>query len=84
MDSAATPSNSTRPSRTFRIFTLGGSTTLGIGAPSYEDTYPFKLQTMLRQRYPDVVIEVQNAGSAWYTTAHLLIDYQLRVRQFGA
>jgi lysophospholipase L1-like esterase len=68
--------------RTFRIFTLGGSTTLGIGTSSYEDTYPFKLQTLLRQRYPDVVIEVQNAGSAWYTTAHLLIDYQLRVRQF--
>jgi lysophospholipase L1-like esterase len=68
--------------RTFRIFTLGGSTTLGIGTPSYEGTYPFKLQTMLRQRYPDVTIEVQNAGSAWYTTAHLLIDYQLLVRQF--
>ena len=68
--------------RTFRIFTLGGSTTLGIGTPSYEDTYPFKLQTMLRQQYPDVTIEVQNAGSAWYTTAHLLIDYQLLVRQF--
>ena len=68
--------------RTFRIFTLGGSTTLGIGTPSYEDTYPFKLQTMLRQRYPDVTIEVQNAGNAWYTTAHLLIDYQLLVRQF--
>ena len=68
--------------RTFRIFTLGGSTTLGIGTPSYEDTYPFKLQAMLRQRYPDVTIEVQNAGNAWYTTAHLLIDYQLLVRQF--
>lgn len=68
--------------RTFRIFTLGGSTTLGIGTSSYEDTYPFKLQSMLRQRYPDVTIEVQNAGSAWYTTAHLLIDYQLLVRQF--
>ena len=68
--------------RTFRIFTLGGSTTLGIGTPSYEDTYPFKLQTMLRHRYPDVSIEVQNAGSAWYTTAHLLIDYQLLVREF--
>lgn len=68
--------------RTFRIFTLGGSTTLGIGTASYEDTYPFKLQTMLRQRYPDVIIEVQNAGNAWYTTAHLLIDYQLLVRQF--
>ena len=37
---------------------------------------------LLRQRYPDVTIEVQNAGNAWYTTAHLLIDYQLLVRQF--
>jgi lysophospholipase L1-like esterase len=68
--------------RTFRIFTLGGSTTLGIGTPSYEDSYPFKLQTMLRQRYPDVTIEVQNAGNAWYTTAHLLINYQMLVRPF--
>jgi lysophospholipase L1-like esterase len=67
--------------RTFRIFTLGGSTTLGVGA-RYEDTYPFKLQALLRQRYPDVTIEVQNAGNAWYTTAHLLIEYQLLVRQF--
>ncbi|HVQ75399.1 MAG TPA: SGNH/GDSL hydrolase family protein [Candidatus Binatia bacterium] len=70
-----------KPPGVFRVFALGGSTTLGIGAP-YEDTYPYKLQTMLRERYPDVAIEVQNAGSAWYTTAHMLINYQLRVRQF--
>src|SRR5919201_3110956 len=70
-----------KPPRTFRIFALGGSTTLGIGN-AYEDTYPFKLQSMLRQRYPDINIEVQNAGSAWYTTAHVLINYQLRVRRF--
>jgi lysophospholipase L1-like esterase len=44
--------------------------------------HPVRLQTMLRQRYPDVTIEVQNAGNAWYTTAHLLIDSQLLVRQF--
>jgi lysophospholipase L1-like esterase len=70
-----------KPPGTFRIFTLGGSTTMGVGN-TYEDTYPFKLERMLRQRYPGVNIEVQNAGSAWYTTAHVLINYQLRVRRF--
>jgi lysophospholipase L1-like esterase len=75
------PIDERKPPRTFRVFALGGSTTMGVGA-RYEDTYPFKLQAMLRQRYPDVAIEVQNAGSAWYTTAHLLINYQLRVRPF--
>ena len=54
----------------------------GSAHPRYEDTYPFKLQALLRQRYPDVTIEAQNAGNAWYTTAHLLIEYQLLVRQF--
>jgi len=75
------PIDERKPPGTFRIFALGGSTTMGVGA-RYEDTYPYQLQAMLRQRYPGVAIEVQNAGSAWYTTAHLLINYQLRVRPF--
>jgi lysophospholipase L1-like esterase len=70
-----------KPPGTFRVFALGGSTTLGVGTP-YEQTYPFKLQTLLRARYPDVTIQVENAGNAWYTTAHLLVEYQLLVRQY--
>jgi lysophospholipase L1-like esterase len=48
----------------------------------YADSYPAMLQTILRERHPGVPIEVQNAGSAWYTTAHDLIAYQLRVRRY--
>jgi len=70
-----------KPPRTFRIFTLGGSTTLGV-ANDYKDTYPFLLQTELRARYPGVNIEVQNAGCPWYTSAHALVSYVTAVRQF--
>jgi len=66
---------------TYRIFTLGGSTTLGVANP-YEESYPARLQALLRQRYPDIVIEVQNAGVAWYSTAHILVNYELRVRRY--
>jgi GDSL-like lipase/acylhydrolase family protein len=70
-----------KPPRAFRIFTIGGSTTLGV-SNSYGDSYPAILQELLRQRHPDAIIEVQNAGSAWYTTAHDLIAYELRVRRY--
>jgi lysophospholipase L1-like esterase len=69
------------PPGTFRIFTIGGSTTLGISNP-YTDSYPFLLQSMLQGRHPDVRIEVQNAGAAWYTSAHDLVTYEVRVRRF--
>lgn len=72
---------STKPARTFRIFTVGGSTTLGVGN-DYKDTYPFLLQEALRARYRGVNIEVQNAGCAWYTSAHALVSYVTEVRQF--
>jgi lysophospholipase L1-like esterase len=75
------PISEEKPAGTFRIITLGGSTTLGV-ANLYEETYPFYLQQMLRERYPGVTIEVQNAGAAWYSTAHLLVNYELRVRRF--
>lgn len=70
-----------KPAGTFRIFTLGGSTTIGVANP-YADSYPRLLQTLLQEAYPDRAIEVQNAGSAWYTTAHALIAYQTRVRRY--
>jgi lysophospholipase L1-like esterase len=66
---------------TFRIFTIGGSTTLGIANP-YAESYPYLLQSRLRERHPGVRIEVQNAGAAWYTSAHDLVNYELRVRRF--
>lgn len=70
-----------KDARTFRIFTIGGSTTLGVGN-EYQDSYPYLLQAALRARYPDVQIEVQNAGCAWYTSAHALVSYTTAVRRF--
>lgn len=70
-----------KPANTFRIFTIGGSTTLGV-TNSYPDSYPFMLQALLQERYPDVKIEVQNAGCPWYTSAHALVSYTVAVRQY--
>lgn len=70
-----------KPPRTFRIFAIGGSTTLGIANP-YDDSYPRLLQAQLQARYPGITIEVQNAGGAWYTTAHDVVAYELRVRRY--
>jgi lysophospholipase L1-like esterase len=70
-----------KPAKTLRIFTLGGSTTLGV-RNSFESSYPRLMQRRLQQQFPGTKIEVQNAGVDWYTTAHLLSTYQLRVRSF--
>ncbi len=71
-----------RPPGALRVFALGGSTTLGV-ENRYADTYPALLHEMLRARFPNRIVEVQNAGGAWWTTAHTLINYQLRVREFA-
>jgi lysophospholipase L1-like esterase len=70
-----------KPAHALRIFTLGGSTTLGV-TNSYEDSYPYLLQQLLRARHPGHDIEVQNAAAAWYTTAHNVVSYDLLVRRF--
>lgn len=71
-----------KPPNTFRVFAIGGSTTIGV-TNAYDDTYPFLLQTMLRERHPGVTVEVQNAGGPWYTTAHDLVAYEVEVRRFN-
>lgn len=70
-----------KPARSVRIFAIGGSTTLGVSNP-YAESYPAILQGLLRERHPGITIEVENAGSAWYTTAHDLVAYELRVRRY--
>lgn len=71
-----------KPQGTLRIFTLGGSTTLGV-KNSFEESYPRLLEARLRAHYPSMRIEVENAGVDWYTTAHSLVNYVLRVRRFN-
>jgi lysophospholipase L1-like esterase len=75
------PIQTQKPAGAFRIIALGGSTTLGV-ANREDETYPYYLGALLRARYPDSVIEVENAGGAWYSTAHILVNYELRVRPY--
>jgi len=70
-----------KPAGTFRIFTIGGSTTLGVTNP-YAESYPYLLQAALRDKYPGRTIEVFNAGCPWYTSAHALVSYTVAVRQY--
>lgn len=70
-----------KPPGTFRIFAIGGSTTLGVNNP-YAESYPYLLQTLLREKYPNVRVEVFNAGCPWYTSAHALVSYTVEVRQY--
>lgn len=59
---------------TYRILCLGGSTTAGKKSVSLV-TYPEKMQEILSEHYPSINFEVLNAGRAWYTTKHSLINY---------
>ncbi len=58
----------------YRILCLGGSTTGNEDMPP-EYRYPRMLEENLQKAYPGLQIEVLNAGRAWYTTRHALINY---------
>ncbi len=68
--------------RTFLIVVFGGSTTFQINLP-YEESYPRILERKLREKYPGVNIQVQNAACDWYTTQHSLIRYLFKVRHYN-
>jgi len=57
-----------KPPDTFRIITLGGSSTFGFHN-SDTGTYPFQLQQRLLEPVNGLRIEVLNAGFPYYTTA---------------
>ncbi|MBC8251198.1 MAG: SGNH/GDSL hydrolase family protein, partial [Candidatus Nitrosopelagicus sp.] len=46
----------------YRIFVVGGSTTFGVGATSDNHTIPGYLQKFYNEQFPDMNIEVINAG----------------------
>ncbi|MBZ0308251.1 MAG: hypothetical protein K8I82_19455 [Anaerolineae bacterium] len=56
-----------KPEGTFRIVTLGGSTTYS-SATSSEESYPMQLWQILRDDYGYTSVEVVNAGVSGYTT----------------
>jgi len=66
-----------KPAGTFRIFTIGGSTTYGVSLHNNQ-TYPAQLQQRLRER-GYVNVEVINAGVPQYATYDNLIQFQFRI-----
>jgi lysophospholipase L1-like esterase len=66
---------------TFRVFTLGGSTTYSYTLP-YWDTYPAKLEQKLSTAYPGQKIQVENAASDWYSSEHMLIRYLFDLKDY--
>jgi lysophospholipase L1-like esterase len=70
-----------KPKDTFRIITLGGSTTYNPRLPE-DKRYPNVLEELLKKNYPELNIEVFNAGMDWYTTKHSLINYVTYLRDW--
>jgi len=66
---------------TYRILTLGGSTTYSSRLPG-NDRYPTVLQNLIQSDHPKLNIEVFNAGMDWYTTKHSLINYVTNLREW--
>ena len=57
-----------KPEGVYRIIAVGGSTTFGVYLP-WEETYPYALQEVLRERFGTDAIEVINAGLTGSTAA---------------
>jgi tetratricopeptide (TPR) repeat protein len=70
-----------KPAGTFRIFCLGGSTTLGYPYPA-EYSWPSSLERRLDRLFPERKVEVINVGGTSYGSARTLavlrgiLDYQ--------
>ena len=67
-----------KPENTWRIVTIGGSTTYSTTVADYRNSYPFLLGEYLRDAGFDQ-IEVINAGVNGYSSYHNLINLQFRV-----
>jgi lysophospholipase L1-like esterase len=68
----------TKPAGTYRIVALGGSTTYGISL-SVNQTYPAKLQKILREDYDYLNVEVINGGVVAYSSYDTLANFLYRV-----
>src|SRR5262249_26456416 len=66
---------------TFRILTLGGSTTAEFSIPA-EARYPRLVEGLVQKKHPDLKIEVFNGGQEWYTTKHALINYTTNLKDW--
>lgn len=66
-----------KPTGTYRILALGGSTTYGYNIID-ERTWPARLQSILREDYGYENIEVINGGVPNYNTWHSYINFSFR------
>lgn len=67
-----------KPEGTYRIVTLGASTTYGFGVPANK-AYPVILGETLREDYGYDNVEVINAGVIGYTSWEILTNFEFRV-----
>lgn len=67
-----------KPADTFRIVTLGASTTYGFGVNANQ-AYPAVLQDVLQNDYGYTHVEVINGGVPGYTSFELLSNFQYRI-----
>jgi len=68
-----------KPARTLRIACLGASTTFCAEVSSNRATWPARLQARLQALYPQVAVEVINAGVPSYTAEESLQNLRQRV-----
>ena len=66
--------NTVKAGGVYRILFLGGSSTQ-CEALLPDQRYPETVDRLLRERFPEIKIEILNAGLAWYTAKHSLINY---------
>lgn len=55
------------------ILAIGSSSTEGVGASTRDKTYPARLQTMLRQAWPGVTVNIANAGIGGETAPQTIL-----------
>jgi len=71
-----------KPSETYRIFVVGGSTVYS-SRVSFELSHARVLEKQLRQRYPTLNVDVQNAGMHWHTSQHSLMKILFKIQDFN-
>lgn len=68
-----------KPTDTFRIVAIGGSTTYGLWIDDWRDAYPAQLERVLRETYGYERVEVVNAGVNGYGTHENVVNLALRL-----
>lgn len=77
------PTPKQKPKNTFRIITVGGSTTANERVfAEHKTDYANELEKLLNQNSEDKNFEVLNAGADAYSTAQSLINLQFRILEF--